>query len=260
MNIAEVFAQVASKMRADMEAARSALSHPGLKGGAFEEAFRHFLRDYLPGNLEVLTGVLVDSSGAITRQLDVIIADRAKTPILYRSAETRVIPVECAYAVIEVKASLDTAELDAVMANMDSVRSLQKLAYQPDFPLVRNVTIYGKEVPIWPVMYFLFAYEGIDLQTLANNLAARQMNRPLDRRIDMVCVLDQGVICNCPADQSMFSCVPTPGSLLAPIRTRKALLLFYALASGPLSQVWLPVFQFVKYLGQMTFGVNENDA
>ena len=260
MNIAGVFAQVANKMRADMEAARSALIHPGLKGSAFEEAFRNFLRDYLPGNLEVSTGLLVDSCGATTRQLDVIISDRAKTPILYRSAETRVIPVECAYAVIEVKARLDTAELDNVLANMESVRSLQKLAYQPEFPLVRNVTIYGRQVPIWPVMYFLFAYEGIDLQTLATNLAARQMNRPLDRRIDMICVLDQGVICNCPPDQSMYTCVPTPGSLLVPCRTRRSLLLFYTLLSGPLNQVWLPTFQFGSYLGQMTFGVNEVDG
>jgi hypothetical protein len=196
----------------------------------------------------------------MTRQLDVIISDTAKAPILYRTSQTRVIPVECAYAVIEVKARLDTTELDNVLANMESVRALQKLAYQPDFPLVRNVTIYGQQVPIWPVMYFLFAYEGIDLQTLANNLASRQMNRPLDRRIDMICVLDQGVICNCPPDQSMYTCLPTPGSLLVPCRTKKALLLFYTLLSAPLNQVWLPTFQFTSYLGQMTFGVNEVDS
>lgn len=260
MNIAELFYEVANKMRADVETARKALTHPGLKGVEFEEVFRRFLRDYLPGNLEVSTGQLVDSCGAVTRQIDVIVSDRAKTPIFYRSSQARVIPVECVYAVIEVKARLDTPELDNALANMDSVRSLQKLAYQPEYPLVRSVSIYGKQLPIWPVMYFLFAYEGIDLQTLADNLAARQMNRPLDRRIDMVCVLDQGVICNCPPDQSMYTCVPTPGSLLAPVRTRKSLLLFYTLASGPLNQVWLPTFQFANYLGQMTFGVNELDG
>lgn len=260
MNIAGVFAQVANKMRADMEAARSALSHAGLKGGAFEEAFRQFLRDYLPDNLDVSTGQLVDSCGRMTRQLDVIISDRAKTPILYQSSQTRVIPIECVYAVIEVKAHLDTPELDNTLANMDSVRALEKLAFEPEYPLIRTIDLYGQSAQIWPVMYFLFAFEGIDLQTIANNLAARQMSRPLNRRIDTICVLDQGVICNCPPDQSIYVCVPTAGSLLAPVRTKKALLLFYTLLSVPLSRVWMPIFQFGKYLGQMTFGVNEVDG
>jgi len=191
MNISGVFAQVANKMRADMEAARSALSHAGLKGSAFEEAFRQFLRDYLPDNLDVSTGQL-DSCGRMTRQLDVVISDRAKTPILYQSSQTRVIPIECVYAVIEVKAHLDTPELDNTLANMDSVRTLEKLAFEPEYPLIRTIDLYGQSTQIWPVMYFLFAFEGIDIQTIANNLAARRMSRPLNRRIDTICVLDQG--------------------------------------------------------------------
>jgi hypothetical protein len=260
MNIAGVFAQVANKMRADIEAARSALSHPGLKGGAFEETFRQFLKAYLPSNLDVSTGQMVDSRGGITRQLDVVISDRAKTPILYQSSQTRVIPIECVYAVIEVKAHLDTQELDNILANMDSVRALEKLAFEPDYPVVRAIELYGQSAKIWPVMYFVFAFAGIDLQTITENLAARQKNRPLNRRVDMICVLDQGVICNCPPDQSMYTCVPTPGSLLTSVRTKKALLLFYTLLSAPLSRVWMPIFEFTRYLGQMTFGVNEVDG
>jgi hypothetical protein len=179
---------------------------------------------------------------------------------LYRPADIRVVPVECVYAVIEVKAHLDTAELDSVLVNMESVRALEKLAFEPDLPLVRHVTIYGEQRQIWPVMYFLFAYDSIDIQNLAVTLAAKQMTRPLDHRIDTVCVLDQGVVCNCPKDQSMYTCVPVPGSLLATVRTKKALLLFYALITGALNQVWLPMFQFGTYLGQMTFGDNEVDG
>ena len=140
---------------------------------------------------------------------------------------------------------------------MDSVRALEKLAFAPEYPLIRTIDLYGQSAQIWPVMYFAFAFEAIDLQTIANNLAARQISRPLDRRIDMICVLDQGVICNCPPDQSMYVCVPTPGSLLATVRTKKALLLFYTLLSVPLSRVWMPVFQFAKYLGQMTFAITK---
>jgi hypothetical protein len=260
MDLAGVFAQVANKMRADMEAARSALSHPGLKGGAFEEAFRQFLRDYLPDNLDVSTGQLVDSCGRMARQLDVVISDRARTPILFQSSQTRVIPVACVYAVIEVKAHIDTSELDSILTNMDSVRALEKLAFTPDYPVVRTISVYDQPAQIWPVMYFVFAFEGIDIQTVAKNLAVRQLSRPANRRIDMICVLDQGVICNCSPDQSAYVCTPNPTSLLTAVRTKKALLLFYTLLSVPLSRVWMPILEFSKYLGQMTFGDNESNG
>jgi len=132
MNIVGIFDQVAQKMRADFEEAREALKHPGLKGTAFEETFRSFLRDYLPQSLDISTGTLVDAHGGVSRQLDVIISDSAKTPIFYRSGDIRVIPVECAYAVIEVKAYLDANELNrkgGVFQNMESVRNLKKTAY-----------------------------------------------------------------------------------------------------------------------------------
>lgn len=84
MNVAEIFAQVANQMRADVERARAAMNHAGLKGSEFEKTFRKFLRQYLPASLDISTGQVVDSKGGVSKQLDVIIADAAKTPILYR--------------------------------------------------------------------------------------------------------------------------------------------------------------------------------
>jgi hypothetical protein len=107
MSVAGIFDKVAKRMRLDMDEAREALSHAGLKGSSFEDIFREFLRKYLPLSLDISTGQIIDSHGGITRQLDVIISDTAKTPIFYSKGEVRVIPIECVYAVIEVKAKLD---------------------------------------------------------------------------------------------------------------------------------------------------------
>ncbi len=127
MKIAEIFDEVAKQMRSDFEKAQKAVNQPGLKGASFEETFRTFLKEYLPRSLDISTGVLVDSLGSISRQLDVIISDSAKTPIFYQSGNTRVIPIECAYAVIEIKAYLNANELKKVFQNMESVRNLKKL-------------------------------------------------------------------------------------------------------------------------------------
>ena len=66
MDIGQIFDEVASQMRSDIEKARSALKHAGMKGEAFEETFRRFLRDYLPRSLDVSTGILVDVHQAST--------------------------------------------------------------------------------------------------------------------------------------------------------------------------------------------------
>jgi hypothetical protein len=145
MNIDEVFNQVAEKMRSDLKQARGALSHAGMKGASAEDTFRAFLRDYLPRSLDVSSGVLVDAEGNVSRQLDVIISDAAKTPVLFRSEENRVLPVECAYAVIEVKSKLDTKELQGAFKNMLSVRNLKKTAYYSK-QRVTGVTRYPPKV------------------------------------------------------------------------------------------------------------------
>ena len=158
-------------MRSDLRKARSALSHPGLKGSSFEETFRTFLRQYLPKTLDVSTGIIVDAQGnPPSRQIDVIISDAAKTPILFASGEIRVVPIECVYSVIEVKSFLDTNELKRAYENMRSLRRLEKRAYYPLDVLDYSATTYGRTWDIWPVNFFLFAFDAIDLFTLGNTL------------------------------------------------------------------------------------------
>ena len=106
-----IMAEVSDRMRSDLATARAALHHSGLKGTANEEGVRRIVRQYFPGSLDVATGTIVDSTGAQSRQLDVVLSDAARTPIFYEAAGTRVIPAECAIAVIEVKTDLTVEEL-----------------------------------------------------------------------------------------------------------------------------------------------------
>lgn len=257
MKVPEIFDEVAKHMRADVEKARMALQHPGLKGGSFEEIFRLFLREYFPKSLDISTGILVDSNGNASRQVDVIISDAAKTPVLYKSGDVRVIPVECAYAVIEIKAFLDSGELDKIFENMLSVRRLEKKAYYPPGGVIVNYEkLYGRQWSIWPLNYFVFAFDSIALMNLGNLIHTAHINRSLPEwsRIDTVCVLDKGVIHNALADGTIDA-LPEPNSRLNVCETDRALLLFYALISHYLNQARLPSFRFANYLGQLSFGL-----
>jgi hypothetical protein len=240
-------------MRADLRITRSALQHPGLKGSSFEDTFRDFLRKYLPRTLDVSAGVRIDAVGnPPSRQLDVIVSDAAKTPILYASGEVRVIPIECVYAVIEVKAHLDTTELDRAFENMLSVRRLPKTAYYPQGDIYFPALLYGQEWEIWPAKFFVFAFDSISLRTLADRLLQKHHSAglPEHERIDTICVLDQGLVANSHHGEKLDA-LADPGSFLRLAPTRRALLLFYTLVSHYLNQARLPDFRFGAYAGSI---------
>jgi len=255
VDIVRIFENVANQMRSDFEKARHAVQHPGLKGTAFEETFRTFLRNYLPQSLNVSTGVIVDSHGGFSRQLDVIVSDTAKTPIFFSSGDVRVMPVEPVYAVIEVKSYLNTDELKRIFENMLSVRGLKKTAYhKPTGAIIYTSNLYGKEWDIWPINYYVFAYDSIKLDTLTGYIEKtnQEMQLPIHSRIDTVCVLDKGVICNCYTDNKLYA-TPGHGSTLIAYETTRSLLFFYTLTIHLLNQVTMPNLQFLPYLGKIEF-------
>jgi len=256
VDIGALFDEVARQMRSDLDKAGEVLRHPGLKGASCEEVLRQFLREYFPRSLDISTGALIDSHGRTSRQLDVIIHDAARTPVFYRSQDVRVIPVECAYAVVEVKSYLDRGELTRAFENMQSVRSLEKKAYiKPTGVITHTLNMYGKEWDIWPLNYFVFAFDSTGLTALASSLDQRHRaeNRPEWSRIDSICVLNRGVICNRRPD-GLIDALPQPGSRVVVVETDQALLLFYVLIAHYANQVTLPPFELVHYLRDIHFG------
>jgi hypothetical protein len=253
MDLKEIFDEVSSQMKSDFVKAQKSLAHSGLKGDANEETVKKFLREYLPKTLDITTGTLVDSKGNQSRQLDIIICDSAKTPIFFQSGETRVIPIECTYTVIEVKAYLDKAELEKSYKNMQSVKALEKKAYfDQKGAIVTTQTLYGREWNYWPILYFVFAFDSPMLSSVLNNLNAYQNKNEIHKRIDSICILKNGVIMNQSPD-GMFSALPVPGSKAVASFTSKPLLLFYTLISVILNQANMNSFNLMPYINKMKF-------
>ena len=253
MDLKEIFDEVSSQMKSDFVKAQKSLTHSGLKGDANEETVKKFLRQYLPKTLDITTGTLVDSEGNQSRQLDIIICDSAKTPIFFQSGETRVIPIECAYAVIEVKAYLDKAELEKSYKNMQSVKALEKKAYfNQKGVIVTTQTLYGREWNYWPIQHFVFSFDSPGLDSVLDNMNAYQNKNEIHKRIDSICILEKGVIMNQSPD-GMFSALPVPGSKAVASFTSKPLLLFYTLISVILNQASMKSFNLMPYIKEMKF-------
>ena len=233
MDWERLFNSSAEKMKHSLEEARAAVAHNGLKGHVNERIFEEWLKKYLPRSIGVCTGEVIDSLGGRSKQIDVIAFDEATTPRFFEEANVNVLPVEPVYAVFEIKAYLNKGEIEAAFKNMQAIKKLKKTAYFPTTPTTKK-TQYGKQYDHWPVQFFLFAFDSDGLDTVLSHIKHLNEPQPIDQRIDMVCVLDKGLIVYSGAEG--LHPIPMPKADLIQKDSNKALLTFYALISGILAQ------------------------
>jgi hypothetical protein len=242
--------QTSDEMTAKFNRTKAALTHSLSKGEAHEETVRQFFRRHLPNSLGVTSGQVIDSLGASSRQMDVIIYDAQRTPILYTSDEgdKQLVPSEGVVAVVEVKSRIEASDMSDVNRNMRSIKDLDKSAYMPQTgPVINEVTMYGIKRDYFPTLYFLFAYDSGRLDTLPGALSDAMGPSPVDKRIDMVCVLSKGVLINYSSKPSVTA-TPGPGTQLVSYETKNALLMFYMLTSLHLLQTATRPIAINKYL------------
>ena len=256
MDLEKIFEHMSKKMMIEWDRIKDSLSHAGLKGSSLENEFKKFLKDYIPRSLAISNGIMIDSSGNESRQLDVIIYDALKTPLLFNEDDIRVVPVECVYAVIEVKANIDSNQkVNEIFENMKSVKDLKKSSYVRPLGMVKTVYIdYGKECDILPIHYFVFALDSMKLTTIADELAKKNQkyNREVSKRVDCICVLNKGVILN-QFKNGKLSGFPEPDSVMIVSLTKKPLLFFYRLISNRLFQYSMPAFLFDGYTEKIRY-------
>lgn len=257
MNIEGLFKTVEKQMQAELEAVRHALTHPGLKGTVNEEAVKNFLRKHLPDNLAIETGMIIDSTGQISKQVDIIIYDKAKTPSLFFAANIRVVPIEGVYAVIEVKTKLDAKALEDCIKNMESVKALKCLAYYPAGIIVHPKLMYGQEHEDWQTIYSVFAYESAEPYSLLEKLNSYASTSQLEKRIDCIFTLDKGVYCN--NLNGSLDALPSQNSEIV-FSFQNSLLLYYTLMSRYFNQAHIRNFNLNPYIKNLSFQLMNQSA
>ncbi len=103
----------------------SGLRHAGFKGRAREAFVKHLLTPFLSHNLGICTGIVIDSHGGSSNQIDIIIYDKTLIPSLLYTLEDAVVPIESVLATIEVKSKLTRGELKAAVENARSIKTLR---------------------------------------------------------------------------------------------------------------------------------------
>ena len=148
----------------ELDLVRTALRHSLQKGSALETAVSTLLQQFLPESIGVTEGVVVDSSGFVSKQLDLILYDRSAAQLFFKSDATKVVPAEFVFAIGEVKAVLDKAGYDRFQASQKEVKDTHRyyLRHENIGNLPYTYHGYGREWTMPPIASFIVAFEAAD--------------------------------------------------------------------------------------------------
>jgi hypothetical protein len=124
-SLPELLLDLHGQIEADLKTARK-LGHPTEAGDASEEIWNRLLNDYLPHRYQAAKAFVVDSKGAFSQQIDVLIFDRQYTPFVFKFKGSLVVPAEAVYAVFEAKQVLTADHIAYAHTKAASVRQLYR--------------------------------------------------------------------------------------------------------------------------------------
>tara|TARA_R110002126_G_scaffold9940_3_gene44675 strand:- start:1907 stop:2602 length:696 start_codon:yes stop_codon:yes gene_type:complete len=110
----------------DLEDAALTVTHDGKRGEVTETDWLNVIRGYLPNRYAVDSGIIIDSEGKTSDQIDIVIYDPHFTPVLLTRESNRYIPAEAVYAVFEAKPNIDKERMEYAGKKAASVRKLKR--------------------------------------------------------------------------------------------------------------------------------------
>jgi hypothetical protein len=254
-----ILAATTESMLAELRAIRASFSHNGIVGTSVEEIVSKFLNSHLPGSARAVAGQVIDHTGARSKQMDVIIYDATRTPMLFASSigTQNLVPAEGVIAVVEVKTALTRKELRKSAENCASVKRLDRSALAKG-QILKEFSIYGSTWIVPPIFYSIFAFESDGLYAEALNDEIDQ-GLPLPERIDSLVGLDRGVCLNAAARvlgeghatgiETYFSACPNPETVRMNIETAGALAAWFGVfMSTVLERIPGPEIDITLYL------------
>lgn len=118
-------------------------SHGGTTGTAREFMVRRVLNSFLPKCVTLGTGIVIDSSGKRSAQVDVVVHD-SRVPVFELESGLGLYPIEGVIATIEVKSTLTKDLLDESLDNADSILRLKSLIRSADTMVARQKWLMEK--------------------------------------------------------------------------------------------------------------------
>jgi len=180
------FVDLQAELALKLRRSSKSIEHTGTQGAVSEGHWVDVFRAYLPDRYAVASGIVIDSLGARSEQIDVVIFDRHFTPTLLDQQSHRYIPAEAVYGVFEAKPHFDKAHLEYAGRKAASVRRMHRTSVAithaggtfPPRPLFRIVAGIVAPKSSWT--------EGL------GSVFARNLPSDPDELLDCGCALEVG--------------------------------------------------------------------
>jgi hypothetical protein len=168
--------------------AREAFAHPGTKGDASENVWLELFKTYLPERYRAATAHVVDSKGAFSQQIDILVFDRQYSPFIFRFEGRTIVPAESVYAAFEAKQSINATLVEYAQKKIASVRKLHRTS----LPIPYAGGTYDPK-PLTPVIGGLLTFDSEWSPALGKPLSDALAADPGDGRLDLGCVAAHGM-------------------------------------------------------------------
>jgi hypothetical protein len=178
-----------------LSTARKAFGHPTTKGDASENVWLELLNMYLPRRYLAAKAHVVDSKGAFSQQIDVLVFDRQYSPFIFTYQGQSIVPAESVYAAFEAKQSIDGKQITYAQKKVASVRRLHRTS----LPIPHAGGTYPAKVPGHILGGFL-AFESGWKPPMDQPLIKALEGGGVNGRLDLGCVAAHGTF-GCDANR-----------------------------------------------------------
>lgn len=189
VDLRNLFLDLQTELAASLQTDRNASSHKPTVGTASERGWRAMLEAYLPKRYCVSDGFVIDSDGARSDQIDLVIYDRQYSPFLFNHNGSLYIPAESVYAVFEVKQETSRKRIGEAITKASSVRSLKRTN-------VRIPTASGprSRSDLFPVLSGLLCLDSSWKSPFGEPFLQALKASPAEGRLDLLCALKHGTV------------------------------------------------------------------
>ena len=171
--------------------------HPGEFGMYREKICANFLKFLMPSNFEIGSGFLINESGGISTQIDLIIYEPSITPLIKSKEMIRFFPVESTVGIGEVKSDLDKRGLKDALNKLGRNKRLRDELLSPVLVKSRK----EKYEPEKNASDLIFSFLICNKLTFYNNDLAKTLNEIYDESLEyrfrhnLVLSIKDGLLC-----------------------------------------------------------------
>jgi hypothetical protein len=209
----KLFEALQQRLLAGLSASRTVIEHPVAKGDASEANWLDMLQRHLPHRYQADKAFVIDSKGAMSEQIDIVIYDRQYTPIMYNHDDQRVIPAESVYAVFEVKQELSKSTIEYAGNKAASVRNMERTSAE----IIHAGGKHDPRVPI-PILAGILTYKSSWSPPFGDSFADSLAHLDIAAQLNIGCS-----VCDAGFDVSLDS----NGKLQIEISTAERAIVFF---------------------------------